>query len=77
MTKRKSRTASIFPSSGNLDADQAWAALIAKRDLELLFWGNGEHLMKNLHAITGKREPSDGEVEYLSEVISGPRRHKR
>ncbi len=55
MTTRKSRTASIFPSSGNLDADQAWAALIAKRDLELLFWGNDEHLMKNLHAITGKR----------------------
>lgn len=77
MTKRKSRTASIFPSSGNLEADQAWAALIVQRDLELLFWGNDEHLMKSLHAITGKRERNDAEVEYLSEVISGPRRHKR
>ena len=77
MTKRKSRTASIFPSSGNLDADQAWAALIAKRDLELLFWGNAEHLVKNLHAITGKREPNDAEEAYLSEVINGPRRHNR
>ncbi len=77
MTKRKSRTASIFPSSGNLEADQAWAALIVKRDLELLWWGNGEHLMKNLHALTGKRKPNDAEEEYLSEVIHGPRRHKR
>ncbi len=75
MTKRKSRTASIFPSSGNLEADQAWAALIVQRDLELLFEGNDAHLMKSLHAITGKRERNVAEGAYLMEVIHVPRRH--
>ncbi len=77
MTKRKNRTASIFPNSGNLEADQAWAALIVKRDLELLFWGNSAPFMKSLQAITGRRERNVAEEAYLMEVIHGPRRHER
>ena len=72
MSKTNRRKASVFPESGNEKADQVWAALILKRDLELSWWGNDEHLMKNLHAITGKREPNAAEWTYLLKLIHGP-----
>ena len=76
MTKRKKRTADIFPSSGNLEVDQAWAVLIAQRDLELLDVGYDQRLTETLHAITGKQDPSDAELAYYSEVIYGQKRQK-
>ncbi len=68
MTKRKSR-ASIFPSSGNWEADCAWAEIVAQRDLDLLFWGTDERLQECLHAITGKQNLSDAECAYFVAVL--------
>ncbi len=69
MTKSGNRAASIFPSSGNDEADAAWAELGAELHLELLDWGNDERLRKNLHAITGKSNPSDAESAYFIAVL--------
>ncbi len=69
MTKSGNRAASIFPSSGNDEADAAWVKLVAERDLELLFWGTDERLRKNLHAITGKSNPSEAETAYFVAVL--------
>ncbi len=69
MAKEKNRTASIFPSSGDCEADSAWAELVAERDLELFSWGTDERLCKTLHAITGKPNPSDAESAYFIAVL--------
>ena len=83
MTKQQNDTANIFPNSGNREADRAWARIVLQRDFELWDSGDGNHLMENLHVITGlyaiprKREASTAEWAYLSEAIDGPRRHRR
>ncbi len=69
MTTRSSGKGSVFPASGNDEADSAWAELLAERDLELLGWGTDERLRKNLHAITGKSNPSDAESAYYIAVL--------
>ena len=69
MTNRKSRTASIFPASGNWEADCAWAEIVAQRDLDLLFWGTDERLRETLHAITGKQNRSDAESAYFVAIL--------
>ncbi len=69
MTKSGNRAASIFPSSGNDEADAAWAELVAGRDLELLCWGTDEHLRETLHAITGSQKPSAAETAYFVAVL--------
>lgn len=69
MTNTSSRKGSIFPSSGNEEADSAWAALVAQRDLELLFMGDDEHLRKTLHEILKKQQPSDAELAYFVDVL--------
>ncbi len=69
MTKSGNRAASIFPSSGDCEADSAWAKLVAERDLELFFWGTDERLQECLHAITGKQNPSDAESAYFVAVL--------
>ncbi len=69
MTKSGNRAASIFPSSGNDEADAAWAELVAERDLELMFWGTDERLQETLHAITGKQNCSDAELAYFVAVL--------
>ena len=69
MTKSGNRAASIFPSSGNDEADSAWAQLIAERDLELLDWGTDDYLRETLHAVTGSQEPSAAETAYFVAVL--------
>ncbi len=74
MTKRKNDTASIFPNSGNSEADEAWATIVAQSDLDLLGCGYDCRLMERLHAITGKPKLNAAEVAYLVEVIDGSSR---
>ncbi len=69
MTKKSHHNTSVFPASGNDEADSAWAQLIAERDRELLDWGTEERLCKTVHAITGKPNPSDSESAYFIAVL--------
>ena len=71
MTNRKNDTASIFPNSGNSEADEAWATIVAQSDLELFVWGHDYRLMKRLHAITGNPEFNTAEMAYFVNVIRG------
>ena len=69
MTMRSSPKGSVFPVSGNDEADFAWAELVAERDLELFCWGTDERLRKTLHAITGKPNPRGAEAVYFAAVL--------
>ena len=69
MTKKGNSSESIFPNSGNDDADAAWATIVAKLHLELRDWDNDSRLVETLHAVTGKEERTTAEYVYFSEVI--------
>ena len=77
MTTRSSHKGSIFPASGNENADRAWAALILQRDLELFWHDDEEYLFQTLHAITGKPINTDAELGYVIDLIRGPPHRKR
>ncbi len=69
MTKKSHHNTSVFPASGNDEADSAWAQLIAERDLELLGWGTDEYLRETLHAITGSQDPNAAETAYFVAIL--------
>ena len=69
MTTRSSGKGSVFPASGNDEADSAWAELVAERDLELLGWGTDEYLRETLHAITGSQDPNAAETAYFVAIL--------
>ena len=68
MAEKSSSCESIFPNSGNDDADAAWATIVAQLHLELRDWENDSRLVETLHAITGKEEQTTAESVYFLEV---------
>ncbi len=60
---------SIFPNSGDVEADRKWVKIVAKLHLDLQYVGHGVVLSETLQRITAKEDPTPIEHAYLRAVI--------
>ncbi len=77
MAKIGDRATTVLPNSGNREADQEWAGLLVRRDVELFWHDDEEYLFQTLHAITGKQINTEAELGYVIDLIRGPPHRKR
>ncbi len=60
---------SIFPNSGDVEADRKWVKIVAELHLDLQSVGYGGILLGTLHRIAAKEDPTPIEHAYLRAVI--------
>jgi hypothetical protein len=64
------RKESVLPDSGNKEADEAWAKLLAEAHMELVSEGDVQALFVTVQRIT-RKDPNEAEWEYLKAVLRG------
>ena len=77
MSRKINGKTTVFPETGNADADFCWGALLAQRDLELEFMCQDQFVLEILDSLSGKRNLSSAEVGYLSQVAAANVKRRR
>ena len=68
MTQDSCPRESVLPDSGNKEADEAWARLLAEAHIELFSEGDIRALFSTVHRIT-RKDPNEAEWQYLKAVL--------